>query len=975
MSSSDRQQDLRLAIQFAMQNLKYWKLDDNVQAFYETWLRRLDAEDEPCEHLEPPSPDERPRGVRQQLRYRAFLDHELDRHVREGRLSEQLVANLQKENWRIENELRGEVNPDEPHQRESTSEDAESGDEPSSDDGSTAHIDQQPAISIAGNLLEAVLDPRSLQYLMMLGSALLVLGLVIWLATQGFFDDPMVIAVCAAIVNLAVLGFGAYLLRCTRFETAGRGLTLLACLVMPLHLWFYDAQGLIVLDEGGHLWIPALAIAVLYAVCAILVRDSLFAYAMVGGITLTGLMILGDQSIARFWEGAAVSSLLIAIGAVAIHVERAFVPGDGPFNRDDFGKAFYRAGHCVLLGGLIVLVSWAVSSWSYGGILSDVWNLWRSGPLPFDKPSLATSYKLKILATGLSLSATYLYGYSYFVVTRKPILLGGGIATFLWAEVMLVDALPVPVTEELIMMVLAVTAIFFQAFAWSIRGIAEKDGEKHPSISASTVMQTVACLFLLAPLAMGIAGYLRSSFYVFSAYEITPLFTAALAATAASGWIGYWLTQNRQNYLNAIYAVSSCAAVLLASFGGLALLQWEAWDLAGPLLMMVPLGYLLISTRYANQSRTHLQLAAVCGTCLLTVAVLVLAYGLSIRRIEPLTGHASEMMLAAFLLEVSLFFGMYSISSKQSAGNFLALLAGSAAVVQFEHYLGTSYEFGLFTFGLIGLVVLFVDRLFELENSESSNGNRSFGLSGQLLLSIAGMGSVLLALNRLMMVGFHDGTLVLLLGMIVSSLLAALIVVPRMVSRWYVALAILQGGAALLLVAFGLKLEPWQKLEILLAVLGVVILIASHIGWVQEGERQDDWVTLGLVVGSLLFAVPMLTGLLGQRLDFYSETTRWGLVHEIGAIVVGLSLLGTGILFRIRSTTIVGAIAMLLYLGTLVVYVHLPERLQSVAVYMMIGGGIFFIVSMLLSIFRDYLLAMPERFRNRRGLFRVLTWR
>lgn len=34
-------------------------------------------------------------------------------------------------------------------------------------------------------------------------------------------------------------------------------MTLLACLLMPLNLWFYDAQGLITLREGGHLWIPA----------------------------------------------------------------------------------------------------------------------------------------------------------------------------------------------------------------------------------------------------------------------------------------------------------------------------------------------------------------------------------------------------------------------------------------------------------------------------------------------------------------------------------------------------------------------------------------------------------------------------------------------------------------------------------------------------------------------------------------------
>jgi len=960
-----------LAIQFAMQNLKYWKLEESVQEFYEAWLRRLETADEPCEHLTPPRQDEIPRGPQQQLRYRVFLDHELERHVQQGRLAEHLVADLRQENRRIQQELQAEVLQNEEQQEEEPFAEVHSApaDEPSAEDDTAA------SPTIAGRLLEAILDPRSLQYLMMLGSALLVLGLVIWLATQGFFDDPLVIASCAAVANLAVLAGGAYLLRLTRFETAGRGLTLLACLVMPLHLWFYDAQGLIVLDEGGHLWIPALVIAGLYAICAVLVRDSLFAYAMVGGITLTGLMILGDQSVARFWEGAAVSALLIAIGAVAIHVERAFVPGDGPLNREDFGKAFYRAGHCVLLGGLVVLVSWAASSWTYGGMLADVWRFWRGGSLPFDEPSLATSEKLKTLALGLSLIATYLYGYSYFVVSRRPVLIGGAIATFLWGEVIFVDLLPVPVTEALVMLVMAMTAIFFQAFAWGVGGQRGDHKSNNTHSSLSIMMQTVACLFLVIPVVMGIAGYLRASFVVFPQFEISPLFAAALGATALASGLGIWRTQGRQRVLGMTYAVCSSVALLLGSFSGLALLGWEAWDLAGPVLMIIPLGYLVLATRFDKVGRTNWEAAAACGTTLLTTAVVPSAYGLSIRRMEPLSGQASELMLSVFLLEVCLFYAVYSVVSNRSFASFMALLAGSAAVVQFEHYLGTSYEMGLFSFGVIGLVVVLVDRLLSLTHSEADPKQSSFGLSGQVLLSLAGTGSVLLALNRLMMVGFHVGTLTLLLGMIMTSLFAAVIVIPREAGRWYVALAVTQGCAALLLVAFGLSLEPWQKLEILLAAVGVVVLIVSHVGWAQEGERQEDWVSLGMVVGSLMLAAPMVTGLLGQRFDFYHETTPWRLVHEIGAFAVGLSLLGTGILFRLRSTTIVGAIATLLYVSTLVVYIRLPEQLQGVAVYMMIGGGVFFVVSMLLSIFRDYLLAMPERFRHRRGLFRVLTWR
>ena len=55
-----------------------------------------------------------------------------------------------------------------------------------------------------------------------------MLGLVIWLATQGFFDNPVVVASLLAAGNLAVLGASAFVLTRTRFQLAGRGLALLA---------------------------------------------------------------------------------------------------------------------------------------------------------------------------------------------------------------------------------------------------------------------------------------------------------------------------------------------------------------------------------------------------------------------------------------------------------------------------------------------------------------------------------------------------------------------------------------------------------------------------------------------------------------------------------------------------------------------------------------------------------------------------
>ncbi len=86
-------------------------------------------------------------------------------------------------------------------------------------------------------LWEIVLDPRSIQWLLAFGGALLVVGLVIWLATLGIFKHAAVVAVALGLGNAALLGGGWFVTMRTRYQTAGRALTLLACLVMPLNLY------------------------------------------------------------------------------------------------------------------------------------------------------------------------------------------------------------------------------------------------------------------------------------------------------------------------------------------------------------------------------------------------------------------------------------------------------------------------------------------------------------------------------------------------------------------------------------------------------------------------------------------------------------------------------------------------------------------------------------------------------------------
>ena len=168
-----------------------------------------------------------------------------------------------------------------------------------------------------GIWVERLLSPKSLQRLMACGGGLMILGFVVWLWSKGLFDSPLMAALGIGSVNFLVLSIGLSLIRWTRYQLAGRGITLLAALALPLNLWFYDAQGLIVLDEGGQLWIPALICCGIYALVARLVKDATFVYTFVGGIVMTGMLFLADRSVDHFWELLPHATFLTVVGGAA----------------------------------------------------------------------------------------------------------------------------------------------------------------------------------------------------------------------------------------------------------------------------------------------------------------------------------------------------------------------------------------------------------------------------------------------------------------------------------------------------------------------------------------------------------------------------------------------------------------------------------------------------------------------------------
>jgi hypothetical protein len=64
-----------------------------------------------------------------------------------------------------------------------------------------------------------------------------------------------------------------------------------------------------------------------------------------------------------------------------------------------------------------------------------------------------------------------------------------------------------------------------------------------------------------------------------------------------------------------------------------------------------------------------------------------------------------------------------------------------------------------------------------------------------------------------------------------------------------------------------------------------------------------------------------------------------------------------------------------LYLVTLLMFITMIPEIKTAAVLLTIGGCVIFGTGLLLSIYRDRLLMLPDKIKRREGVFRVLSWR
>ena len=123
-------------------------------------------------------------------------------------------------------------------------------------------------------------------------------------------------------------------------------------------------------------------------------------------------------------------------------------------------------------------------------------------------------------------------------------------------------------------------------------------------------------------------------------------------------------------------------------------------------------------------------------------------------------------------------------------------------------------------------------------------------------------------------------------------------------------------------------------------------------------------------MGSFLATIPLIIAVFHH----WGTSGGYAFYDEISLITVCLLLLMTGVMWQVKASTFLGGSTLSIYL--LVLIVSLVYRPQvAIGIYLAAGGGILFLVGLLLSLYRERLSKLPEQIKNREGVFRMIGWR
>ncbi len=818
-------------------------------------------------------------------------------------------------------------------------------------------------------MFEALLDPRAIQWMLMIGGGLCVLGIVVWLVSKGVFANKVMLAGLLGVGTLAILGAGWFTALRTRFRLAGQALTFLGCVVAPLNLWFYHAQDLVTVQ--GHLWVGGVVCCLLYAATVWVLRDPLFIYAFEAGVTLTALLLLAD--LGKITDVAWLSLFLMALGLISIHAERAFSPTeDAQFPRRRYGMPLFWSGHVQIAASLVMLLGSQLLGWLAEPARALFGIQWQD--------NLLTTHHM--LAAAVWLAGVYAYVYSDVVVRRVGVYLALAGFSLVMAEATLL--LGFDVRAEWIIAAMAVTSVAINVAHAQWGGDYKQLGRFVPPLAA---------VLALIPVGWGVLLHLRATSGAVQSvgwsYPTDRVFVAVMLVVAAANRVSAWLLRYRDRRTSIVYFVLSAVALLIAVAGLLRMLGYTSWAQQAPWMMLIPIAYLVASRLWrGHTAEWPLYWVAQAATAIILLHVFG-ATMQDLRSFAPAEGVRDTLMLGLVFAEAAAFYLLAAMFHRRSINVHLAAAAACGALWQFMGYRGIDPTYYTMLYAALGVACLVLGRAMGLEHVDVYRGSgarfmdqdakstaiRGRGLPafqcGNGILCIALLAAFMQGLAGLARQGEGWMGIISLAATIAAAVFAALVVPAAHWRRFYMVAATALAGVTFLRLNMLIDLSGWQKLEIFCVAAGVVMLVASHFARFREEEgRREDPVSFGLVLGSVLAVAPLVISVLYHRWSVGMPSV----IDEIALLTVTIVMTVTGVAWQIKSTTMWGGAALVLYLVVLVCSLAYHPQV-AIGVYLAVGGAAVFGLGIALSIYRERLLALPDQIARREGVFRILNWR
>ncbi len=821
---------------------------------------------------------------------------------------------------------------------------------------------EPPAPPVLRRMFEAMLDPRSIQWMLMIGGGLCVLGILVWLVSKGIFENKLVLATGLGVGTLVILGAGWFTALRTRFRVAGQALTFLGCVVAPLNLWFYHAQNLLTVD--GHLWVGGVVCCLLYAATVYVLRDALFMYACEAGVTLTALLLLADMG--KITDSAWLSLFLMALGLISIHAERAFSASESAdFPRRKYGLPLFWSGHAQIGVSLVILLASQLLGW-LGEPIRQMFEFEWAGNL------LTRNY---LLAAAVWLAAVYAYVYSDIVVRRIGVYLALAGLSLVMAEITLL--LGFDVDAEWIIAAMAVTSVAINVALVQWRG-------SYPNFER--FVPPLGWVLGIIPVAWGVVLHLRATSNVVDemgfAYSTTWPFVVVMLATALANRANAWLTRRNDRKSSMAYFVLSAIALMIAAAGLLRQLGLVTWSEQAPWMMLIPIGYIIASRLWrGHTAEWPLYWVAQAATAVILVHVFGAVMD-SASSFAPMADSADSVKLGLVFAEAAVFYLLAAMFHRRSINVHLTAAAACGALWQFMGFFGVPDQYYTMLYAALGVAGIVIGRTLGLEQADvyrPMDGHAKAVRGRGLPAFQCGTGILCVALLAAFMQGLTglarregDWMEIISLGATIAAAGFASVVVPAANwRRFYAVAATALAAVTFLRLNLLINLSGWEKLEIFCVVVGVVMLVASHVAKFRETDGvREEAVSFGLLLGSVLAVVPLVIAV------FYH---RWvggkpSLPNEIALLTTTILMTVTGVSWQIKATTMWGGVALVMYLVVLVVSLAYHPQV-AVGVYLAVGGGIVFALGIALSMYRERLLELPERMAKREGVFRILNWR